>query len=150
MPDIDMVIIDMVIKGLSCCAGNGGVSRSCPDDCPYANVDETNGLCEAQLKWDAKKLLEAVKSAHTVSGWIPFKQRPLDDEECEDHPNWAWIWDCPLPDDGQEILVSSKRYVWKDEWFDDCDGSGLESGAEIGDDWAWRPMPKPYKPPEEE
>lgn len=85
-----------------------------------------------------------------MAEWIPFKRRPLDDKERINHPEWCWMWDCPLPDDGQEILVSSKRWVWKDEWSDDgWDGSGLASGNEIEDGWAWMPMPKPYKPPEE-
>ena len=96
--------------------------------------------------YSAEAICEKCDNAPTVdTRWIPFKKRPLDDEERKEHPEWVYMWDCPLPDDGEEILVSSKKFVWKDEWCDDCDGSGLCGGDEIEEDWAWMPMPEPYK-----
>lgn len=49
-----------VIKALRSCAGDGGPSRVCPDDCPYRDVDETRGFCDSQLMWDAAAFLEEV------------------------------------------------------------------------------------------
>ena len=49
--------LERVLKGLMCCAGDGGISRSCPEDCPYHEIDEERGICESQLMWDAAELL---------------------------------------------------------------------------------------------
>ena len=81
--------------------------------------------------------------------WIPFKTRPLTEEEKEEHPEWDCILDCKLPDDGQAILVSinlrGHECVQYDEFYSD-DGSYLDSGYEIGTEAvAWMPLPEPYK-----
>ena len=81
--------------------------------------------------------------------WIPFKTRPLTEEEKEEHPEWDCILDCKLPDDGQAILVSinlrGHEYVRCDEFYSD-DGSYLDSGYEIGTEAvAWMPLPEPYR-----
>jgi hypothetical protein len=81
--------------------------------------------------------------------WIPFKTRPLTEEEKEEHPEWDCILDCKLPDDGQSILVTIRigghKEVQQDEFYSD-DGSYLDSGYEIGTEAiAWMPLPKPYK-----
>lgn len=85
--------------------------------------------------------------------WIPFKTRPLTEEEKEDHPEWDCILDCKLPDDGQRILVSinlrGHEEVQQDEFYSD-DGSYLDSGYEIGTEAAaWMPLPEPYKEEQE-
>ena len=49
---------ETVIKGLTCCMGDGFAQRICPPDCPYANVDEDIGYCDAQLMQDAIALLK--------------------------------------------------------------------------------------------
>lgn len=81
--------------------------------------------------------------------WIPFKTRPLTEEEKEEHPEWDSILDCKLPDDGQQILVSvsvrGHEHVQYDEFYTD-DGCYLDSGYEIGTEAvAWCELPKPYK-----
>ena len=43
--------------------------------------------------------------------WIPMTTRPMAEEEREYYREWsgieeAMIFDCPLPDDGQEVLIS--------------------------------------------
>lgn len=81
--------------------------------------------------------------------WIPFKTRPLTEEERDEHPEWDCILDCKLPDDGQRILVSislrGHEEVQQDEFYSD-DGSYLDSGYEIGTEAvAWTPLPEPYK-----
>ena len=46
-----------VIRGLQCCRGDMSGARVCPDDCPYHDVDEDLGFCDAQLMRDAEILL---------------------------------------------------------------------------------------------
>ena len=94
---------------------------------------------------DALKALKALPSAEAVQGWIPFTRRPMTEEEQKDYPNCTFIFDCVLPDDGDEILVSNGRFVWMDTFCNDIDGCYLDGGDDIDEDMAWMPLPKPYK-----
>ena len=83
--------------------------------------------------------------------WIPLTTRPMTEEEMEYYREWsdvegAMIFDCPLPEDGQEVLVSYDGYVCVDT-FCKADGCYFE-GVEIYDVDAWMPLPKPYEPQE--
>ena len=96
--------------------------------------------------------------------WIPIKTRPLTDEELKSLSQYygsnykdtaeEWAFDCPMPEDGQEILISTSWGVSTDYCKFDCtdEGFGLYSLEDLGD-WdhvkAWMPMPKPYKDPNE-
>lgn len=78
--------------------------------------------------------------------WIPVKFRPLTDEEQNKYPDCCYMADCPMPDDGEEILVCNAHGgVEKDECgFDD--GFYLDSGYDWKTDIvAWMPLPEPYK-----
>lgn len=86
-----------------------------------------------------------------VNKWIPVKFRPLTDAEQKEYPDYCYMANCPMPDDGEEILVSTKYgRVEKDECgFDD--GYYLDSGYDWQTDIvAWMPLPKPYEPQESE
>ena len=91
------------------------------------------------------------------SRWIPITDRPMTNEEekklCE---KWGieegiledWekrVFTCPLPEDGQEILISVGRYVHEDicSWDDGC--CGLENNGDWDGIDAWMPKPEPYK-----
>ena len=76
--------------------------------------------------------------------WIPFTKRPLTDEEKQEYPDWTYIFDCPLPDDEEEILLSNGTYVWTDTFINDGE-CYLDGGDDIDDGMAWMPLPKPYK-----
>ena len=78
-------------------------------------------------------------------GWIPFTRRPMTEEEQKDYPNCTFMFDCVLPEDGDEILVSNGRFVWMDTFCNDIDGCYLDGGDDINEDMAWMPLPKPYK-----
>jgi len=80
--------------------------------------------------------------------WIPLTIRPMTDEEREYYREWsdvegAMIFNCPLPEDGQEVLVSYGGYVCVDTFCKD-DGCYFE-GVDIDDVDAWMPLPEPYK-----
>ena len=86
-------------------------------------------------------ILEALSAE---AEWIPFKKRPLTDEEKQEYPDWTYIFDCPLPDDEEEILLSNGKYVWTDTFINDGE-CYLDGGDDIDEGMAWMPLPKPYK-----
>ena len=86
-------------------------------------------------------ILEALQNERR---WIPFKKRPLTDEEKQEYPDWTYIFDCPLPDDEEEILLSNGKYVWTDTFINDGE-CYLDGGDDIDEGMAWMPLPKPYK-----
>lgn len=82
--------------------------------------------------------------------WVPIKSRPITEEERE---SYGWdedithILTCPLPDDGDEILISRNNGKWVDLVVFCNNGYGV--GDENGNDWlyeveAWMPLPKGY------
>lgn len=85
------------------------------------------------------------------SKWIPMTTRPMTEEEREHYREWsdvdeAMIFDCELPEDGQEVLVSYGGYVCVDTFCKD-DGCYFE-GVDIDDVDAWMPLPPCYDPQE--
>lgn len=87
--------------------------------------------------------LKKMPSAQPEQRWIPFTKRELTAEEQEEHPEWSCIMECPLPDEGQEILVSNGKRVWLDTFCVD-DGCYLDSDHEL-EGCAWMPLPEPWK-----
>lgn len=95
-------------------------------------------------EWVALQMAIEALSAEAVQEWIPFKKRPLTDEEKQEYPDWTYIFDCPLPDDEEEILLSNGKYVWTDTFINDGE-CYLDGGDDIDEGMAWMPLPKPYK-----
>lgn len=84
-----------------------------------------------------------------MNEWIPFKMRKPDADELSEHPEWTYVLEGPLPEDGQKILVNcvyrKSEAVQFDEFYSDSDGCYLDSGYEIGTEvTAWMPLPEPY------
>lgn len=91
--------------------------------------------------------------------WIPITYRPLTEKEriaLAEHYGIEFCdieekaFDCPMPEDGQEILISTSWGVVEDVADNDIDGEGfICRGLEINGDWdgvdAWMPKPEPYK-----
>lgn len=100
---------------------------------------------EHRIYKDGYNTGKAHASADAVQGWIPFTRRPMTEEEQKDYPNCTFMFDCVLPDDGDEILVSNGRFVWMDTFCSDIDRCYLDSGDDIDEDMAWMPLPTPYK-----
>ena len=89
--------------------------------------------------------------------WTPVKFRPMDDDErkyWEEHYGNSFeedydgiMFDCPMPEDGEEVWVCSKcGNVWQDTCCID-EGIGLEGNGDWDDIVAWMPLnrPEPYK-----
>lgn len=86
--------------------------------------------------------------------WHEVVMRPLTEEEkadyiergYQDYELPEYVLDCPLPDDGQEILIATKWGVSADICACDCDDVNTLYGLETNGDWddvlAWAAMPK--------
>lgn len=105
---------------------------------------EGKGLSDA-IEFE-KDMLEILRLAEKAldSQWIPITMRPLEEEEKFVFPYATFIFDCPMPEDGQDILISTKYGVE----FDTCyegDGFYLDSNRDWEEVYAWQPLPEPYK-----
>lgn len=95
-----------------------------------------NGQLEAIISLD--------NAPTTNNQWIPIKTRELTAEEKTEYPDITFMWDCPLPDDAQDVLISTS---WGDvkictfcvdeygSYFDEMDEDDV---------LAWMPLPQPY------
>ena len=125
------------------------------DNAPTIMPKEFEPLVEAIID----VLPAIVEKAERIGEWIPVTRRPMTDDEWEELSDEAkdyidedekWFFDCPMPEDGQEILVSTRWGVHTDVADNDIDGEGFIShGLEENGDWegvlAWMPVPEPYK-----
>ena len=81
--------------------------------------------------------------------WIEVITRPLTEEEKEEYKDecewYEFIYDCELPQDGQEVLITTKYgYVEKKTFYTDM-GSHFEQFEDEDDVCAWIQFTKPYK-----
>lgn len=87
--------------------------------------------------------------------WHKVTTRPLTDEETAYYAEMEidgieYIFDCEMPDDGQEILIATKWGTDKDICSNDADyGIGLEGRGDWDGVYAWAEMPK-YKEDDDE
>lgn len=92
-----------------------------------------------------------------MGDWIPIKFRPMTEEErayVNEYSDFTlrdetMMLDCPLPDDGQEVIVSvrGRERSWVELDIFERDSAymcGFESN-DISDIEAWQPLPEPYK-----
>lgn len=79
--------------------------------------------------------------------WHEIKTRPATEEEQEQHC-WLYVFECPMPDDEEEILIATKRRVNTDTCYIDGEYY-LDSGKSWRDVTAWAKMPR-YKGSEQE
>lgn len=93
--------------------------------------------------------LQALEEGLVTERWIPIAYHEITDEERkeEDYPDeWVFYLDCPMPEDGQRILVQTKsgRIELDECIYDDC--YSLDSGYDWRDDIvAWMPLPELYE-----
>lgn len=102
---------------------------------------------------DDIRSIPSVKPLDNQQQWIPIKTRPLTDEEKElynDGDDYtAYMFDCPLPESGDEVLITtSSGYVECTTFFnDDNYGAYFECYENVK---AWMPLPAPYKGDEDD
>ena len=92
-------------------------------------------------------------SVQLKSRWIPVTTRPLTEEEKQEIEEQGerycrFMYDCELPDDGQEVLITtSGGYVIGTTFHNEgIDGCYFECYEDEGDVKAWMPLPEPYEP----
>lgn len=85
--------------------------------------------------------------------WIPLVTRPMTKDEKEhytalertDVAENGEIFDCPLPNDSQEVLVSHGGYVYIDTFYNDCDDGCYFESLNIDEVDAWMPLPVAFE-----
>ena len=97
----------------------------------------------------AKIAVQEVAEEYNGS-WIAIKTRPMTEEEKEYYSEYlsegnGMIYECPLPDDGQEVLITSKYgSVDKTTFYTDC-GNYFENYEDYDEVIAWKLLPEPFK-----
>ena len=99
---------------------------------------------------EAKEMIQQVSISLSEHGqdeenrlkWIPITYRDADEEEQEDGS--IYMLTCPLPEEGEEVLVSSGKYIRIDTMCYD-NGWHFDNYGDIRDVDAWMPLPKPYR-----
>lgn len=76
--------------------------------------------------------------------WIEVKTRPSTYDEKQRYQDIIWMYDCELPDDGQEVLISTKygtieKTIYTSEHFVFEDYEGEDEVL------AWMPLPALFK-----
>ncbi len=100
----------------------------------------------AEGKKTIGQCIDECETVEPKTDWIPVKFRPLTKEEQEKYPDYCYMADCLMPDEGDEILITTTHgTVEKDEaGFDD--GFYLDSvSAWQTDVVAWMPLPPSYQ-----
>ena len=125
----------------------------------YRYLDDSNLSCmfdksdiEEKRVDTIKEMLEIVQEVAEEynGGWIAIKTRPMTEEEKEFYSEYLFegnglIYECPLPEDGQEVLITSKfGSVDKTTFYTDC-GNYFENYEDYDEVIAWQPLPEPYK-----
>lgn len=96
-----------------------------------------------------KKVIEHLERMPSAEPqWIPVKWHDATDEERENDPSIAYWFDCPMPNDNEEMLTTvrcGKSYVVEKDICYADDSLSLDSGRDWREVVAWMPLPKPYK-----
>lgn len=71
--------------------------------------------------------------------WNKFTLVKADSEE-EEYFGCDEIWDSPLPDSEEKVLVSDGVNIWIDEWYQDSDCANLMESDALG--LYWMPLPE--------
>ncbi|AXQ79436.1 hypothetical protein DDV21_010290 [Streptococcus chenjunshii] len=77
--------------------------------------------------------------------WTELRLREADAEEREFFGS-DWVWNGPVPEEDERVLVSNGIDVWIDTWvYADSQNAGLENEPDGGNGLFWAPLPEPPK-----
>lgn len=114
------------------------ISGEWADETTWINAEEFKAIVEYCLD---EKFIDGYEEKKK---WIPFKLRACDEEEKEMYKSDE-MWADPLPDNGEQILVSDGEEVWQDQFYNDADGCYLELTGSNLKSCAWMRMPDVWK-----
>lgn len=103
-------------------------------------IDARCGIAHRQ-----SEIIDIIDKQPIVAQWHKLTFRPLTDEEKEEYANQEWTYMIDgLPEFGEEVLVTSGKYVWVDSF--DIDDFVYLSGTDNDIDGvvAWMEIPS-YK-----
>lgn len=99
----------------------------------------------ANLIPKAKEALDMAIKVLEQTRWIPIIERPLTDEERKEYgAEIGFMYDCVLPEDSQDVLISTPYGVRQTTFYKDY-GCYFENYEDEGDVVAWMPLPESYK-----
>lgn len=105
------------------------------------------GVPKGKIYDEHKLILELLEKEPK---WIPVVERSLTDEEREEYgEDVGFMYDCILPEDGQEVLVSTPYGVRQTRFFTDY-GYYFEDYEDRGEVIAWMELPTPFDSQESE
>lgn len=79
------------------------------------------------------------------TGWIPISFRELTDEERKElDPAIRFKWTCPLPEDMEDVLITTRYGSVQIGTFEVTDEGSFFDEMDEDDVIAWMPLPKPY------
>lgn len=124
------------------------------DNDRYVMTDKERTDCKecAEKYQQIAEWLKELKELRKQTSWIPIVYREATQDEKDSYferngEELCYMVESEMPENGQEVLVSSNGYVSEDIF--DEDYYSFEN-HEIVDVDAWMPLPKPYKGGEEE
>lgn len=114
------------------------ISGEWADESSMITPDELKAIIELCLD---EKFIDGYEERKK---WIPFKLRSCDEDEKKEYEADE-MWDSPLPDNGEQILVSDGEEVWQDQFYNDADGCYLELTGSNLKSCAWMRMPDVWR-----
>ena len=117
-----------------------------------AVLDEMGDINMDVLTDEVKEFVRGLPSVKPKADQIPIKTRPLTEKEkAEMGTESDYMYDCPLPDDGEEVEITTHLGdVTMDIFCRESGGCYFENYCDDGDVLAWRHKPEPYKAESEE
>lgn len=109
---------------------------------------EYKAYCMEQFIDTDKAIDMGIKAIEAQPKWIPVKIREMTPEEIEElglDNDITTMFDCELPDDGEEVLVTTPWGVKTTTFYEDY-GCYFECYEDDGDVLAWMRLPKGYEP----
>ena len=80
-----------------------------------------------------------------MSNWIEIKYHKPTQEEREVYgEEFSYIYDCKLPKDGEEVLITTNRGIVYATTFYNDDSAYFEGFEDDGEVIAWMPFPDPF------
>ena len=125
-----------------------------PEEAIKMLKSKMDGHTDTSYEW-AETVRMAIEALKEKLQWIPVKYRKMTDDEVKEYEeligeqipeNERVCFDCSMPEDDEEVLISTKWGVHLDRCEIDPDyGYGLEENGDWDGVLAWMKLPAPYK-----